>query len=365
MKSFPAIGTPWGGYGAGMDGGAIIGFDVASVEAWLARELPALAGPLRWHRLTGGHSNLTYRIAAPSGTEAVIRRPPLGELLPKAHDMAREHRVLSALWPTPVPVPQPLALCEDTAVTGAPFYVMAPVDGRTTYTRDDLESWVPEEDRAGLARSLVAVLAELHSLRPADVGLERLGRPDGYVARQLERWYGSFLASPGEPGLDSTMAPIHDRLARSLPAQQAVSIVHGDFGLHNMIVTPQGDVAAVIDWEISTLGDPLADLAYLLNSWARPGDPVLPDARSPSLAPGFPERGELASLYADRTGLDLDPLGVYVLFNQFKSVCILQGVYARYVLGQKEIDEADLRDLRTRLLATVERLRRTDAALAR
>lgn len=348
-----------------MDGGGIVGFEVAAVEAWVAREVPALTGPLTWQRLAGGHSNLTYRISAPSGAEAVIRRPPLGELLPKAHDMAREHRVLTALWPTAVPVPQPLALCEDPAVTGAPFYVMAAVDGRTTYTRDDLETWVPEGARAALATRLVGVLAELHDIDPAAVGLDRLGRPDGYVARQLERWYGSFLASPGEPGLDATMAPIHDRLARSLPPQQAVSVVHGDFGLHNMLVTPDGDVAAVIDWEISTLGDPLADLAYLLNSWARPGDPVVPDARTPSLAPGFPERHELAATYAARTGLDLGALDVYLLFNQFKSVCILQGVYARYVQGQKEIDEADLRDLRTRLLATVERLQRTDADLAR
>lgn len=345
---------------------AVAGFDTAAVEAWITRHVPSLPGPLRWQRLEGGHSNLTYRLDSASGASAVIRRPPMGELLPMAHDMAREWSLISALGPTAVPVPPALGFCDDLSVTGARFYVMGHVDGHPLYTVADAQRWAPEPLRPTLAMSFIDVLADLHEVDPDAVGLGGLGKKDGYVARQIKTWYRSWTESIAGAGLDDPRAHALQRYFNEhLPEQGPARVVHGDYGLHNTLVGADGRIAAVVDWEISTLGDPLADLAYALNQWAEPGDPPPPRGRGPTTEPGFPPRQALADRYGQRTGRDLSRLDYYVGFNRWKSAAIIHGVYARYRQGQKSTDGVDLPGLRDSILmalsqaeAAVERLER-------
>lgn len=326
------------------------GIDVAAVTAWIGEHTASrFSGPLRFEKLTGGHSNFTYKVTDAAGGAFVLRRPPLGELLPSAHDMAREFTIISALWPTPVPVPEPIAFCDDPAVTGARFYCMGIVDGKSLYEAADVQAQVPEERRRDLSFSFIDVLADLHALDPDEIGLGGLGRKDAYVARQLKRWFASWNASqtPDVAGR-SEVAELHDELVAQLPEQGPARLVHGDYGLHNCLSARGGFIAAVVDWEISTLGDPLADLAYALNSWIGPEDPppVKPDV--PTLEPGFARRAELVERYASRTGADLSQLAYYSAFNHWKTFCILQGVYARYLQGQKSAEDVDLPQLAQR-----------------
>ena len=329
---------------------AIPGYDVPRVEAWIAANVAQLRPPLAWTRLEGGHSNLTYLIEDPAGRRAVIRRPPLGELLPRAHDMGREWALISALGPTPVPVPAALGFCEDPSVTGARFYVMGHVDGHPLYNAADTARWAPQEKRQGLAHSFIDVLADLHAVDPDAVGLGDLGKRDSYVGRQLSTWYKSWLASAGPAEYDDPRAhELQKLLLAHLPDQGPIRIVHGDYGLHNCLVGPQGTVAAVVDWEISTLGDPLADLAYALNPWPDPSDPAPPSPEAALAPPGFPTRTELAERYAARTGRDLAQLDYYCGFNHWKSAAIVHGVYARYMEGKKGHEGVDLDTLKRRI----------------
>ncbi len=322
------------------------GYNQPAVEAWIAEHIDSLTPPLQWTRLEGGHSNLTYRLDDANGQSAVIRRPPQGVLLPKAHDMSREWSLISALGPTPVPVPVALGFCESPDVTGAWFYVMGRVDGRPLYTEAHTLEWVPEENRPKLAYSFIDVLADLHAVDPDAVGLGDLGKRDGYVERQLRTWYRSWTASIEPAEFDDPRA--HD-LQRyfldNLPDQGPARVVHGDYSLHNCLVGPDSTIAAVVDWEISTLGDPLADLAYALNNWPQPGDTATVSDRRPTAAPGFPPRDELAERYADRTGRELSNLGYYVGFNRWKSAAITHGVYARYMEGKKSTEGIDLENM--------------------
>jgi aminoglycoside phosphotransferase (APT) family kinase protein len=316
------------------------GFDVGKVSAWLAAHLGELAPPLRWTKLAGGHSNFTYRVDDQGGRTFVIRRPPLGELQPTAHDMGREFRVIEALWPTPVPVPEPIVSCDDPGVTGAPFYTMGWVEGRSIYTALDVEEHLSVAARARAGPSLIDTLADLHTLDPDAVGLGALGKRDSYVGRQLRRWYASWNASKDRevPDVDR----LHDLLVQSLPEQPRVSIVHGDYGLHNCRVAAEGHIAAVVDWEIATLGDPMADLAYCINAWLETPDESAGLAPGPTTLPGFSSRKELLGRYSERTGADLSQIDYYSCFNHWKTVCILQGVYARYVHGQKDTEGVDV-----------------------
>ena len=341
-----------------------VGYNTATVEAWIAQHVPALQTPLVWTRLEGGHSNLTYRVEDAQGQLAVIRRPPMGELLPKAHDMAREWALISALGATVVPVPRALGFCADLAVTGAPFYLMGHVDGHPLYNADDARRWLPEPLRQTLAHSFIDVLADLHSITPDSVGLGELGKQDNYIARQLKTWYRSWNASIAGAQLDDPRAHVLQQyfLAHS-PEQGPARIVHGDYGLHNTLVGADGRIAAVVDWEISTLGDPLADLAYALNQWAEPGDPPSARGDRPTALPGFPSRRELADRYAQRSGRDLSNLDFYIGFNRWKSAAIVHGVYARYLEGKKSTVGVDLDGLKRSILhalgqaeAAVERL---------
>jgi aminoglycoside phosphotransferase (APT) family kinase protein len=343
--------------------GAIPGYDVPAVEAWIAANVATLAPPFEWARLEGGHSNLTYQLRDGQGRLAVIRRPPLGELLPRAHDMAREWALISALGPTPVPVPAALGFCDDIAVTGARFYVMGHVDGHPLYNAADTARWAPALLRAKLAHSFIDVLADLHAVDPDAVGLGELGKRDSYVGRQLSTWYKSWVASVGPAEYDDPRAHALQRLLlEHLPAQEPARIVHGDYGLHNCLVGPEGTVAAVVDWEISTLGDPLADLAYALNPWPDPTDPAPPNPEAALSPPGFPTRSELAQRYAARTGRDLSRLDYYAGFNFWKSAAIVHGVYARYMEGKKGHEGVDLDGLRQRIAGS---LAAAERALAR
>jgi aminoglycoside phosphotransferase (APT) family kinase protein len=328
----------------------IPGYDVPAVEEWVNDHVEGFESPYEWTQLEGGHSNLTYQITSSKGRSAVIRRPPLGELLPKAHDMGREWSCISALWPTKVPVAKPLAFCPGADVTGAHFYVMGVVDGRAMYTKDDVEDWIPLDQRPAMAHSWIDVLAELHALDPDELGLTDLGRKENYVARQINRWYGSWTASHEAAEYDVPIIhELHDFLAERIPEQGPARVVHGDYGTHNVMIGPDAHVAAVVDWEIATLGDPLADLGYAMNAWSEPTDPMLNNLEAATLAPGFPTREKLVERYADRTGCDLSDLTFYRAYNYFKTACILHGVYARYRRGQKEIDPVELEEMRERL----------------
>jgi aminoglycoside phosphotransferase (APT) family kinase protein len=248
--------------------------------------------------------------------------------------------VISALWPTPVPVPEPIAFCDDPTVTGANFYAMGWVEGRPLYTAEDAEEHLSLEARGRTGPSFIDTLADLHAIDPDAIGLGGLGKRDSYVGRQLHRWYASWNASKTRelPDVDR----LHDFLVERLPEQRSVSVVHGDYGLHNCRVASDGHIAAVVDWEISTLGDPMADLAYCINAWVESPEETEGVVTTPTALPGFASRQDLLDRYAARSGADLSGIDYYRCFNHWKSVGILQGVYARYLHGQKETDAVDM-----------------------
>ncbi|MHB8449136.1 MAG: phosphotransferase family protein [Mycobacteriales bacterium] len=283
--------------------------------------------------ISGGKSNLTYTVASPAGT-VVLRRPPLGHLLPTAHDMGREARVLIALADTAVPVPAVLAVCTDPAVLGHPFYVMSKVVGHVV--RDSFPDGYAErpEDRAAITTALVDTLVALHGIDYPAVGLADFGKPSGYLERQLRRWSAQWEASrTGDlPALDSLAAA----LAAATPASPAATIVHGDYRLDNTLLDPArpGRIAAVLDWEMSTIGDPLADLGLLLVYWTEAEDRGRPAVvQSVTALPGFPTRAGVAAMYAERSGRDVTAIPWYVAFGFFKLAVVCQGIVARVSAG--------------------------------
>lgn len=331
------------------------GYQVNAVEDWVRQNVPELTPPFSWIRLEGGHSNLTYQINDQNGRSAVIRRPPQGELLPKAHDMSREWALIKALSTTNVPVPKPYGFCEDPGVTGAWFYIMGLIDGKPLYNSEDTQALVPQSRRETLAHSFFDALADLHQVDPDAVGLGELGKRDSYVGRQIKTWYRSWTSSVSGANFDDERAhSLQAYFLEHLPDQGPIRVVHGDYGLHNCLFGADCTVAAIVDWEISTLGDPLADLAYALNPWPDPSDerPISPE--SATSLEGFPPRSVLAQRYAERTGRDLSNLSYYVAFNRWKSACIVHGVYARYMEGKKSTEGVDLETLRTRIDLSLE-----------
>lgn len=332
----------------------VAGFDVPVVEGWMGANT-RVEPPCVWRRLEGGHSNLTYELTDSTGTQFVIRRPPEGELLPKAHDMHREYRIIAALHPVGVPVAEPIGFCDDRAVCERHFYVMGKVGGEALYTAAQTAPRLDMAARARVGESFMATLAKLHSVDPASVGLDDLGRHDGYVARQLRTWYGSWTASAEAADYDDDrLHALHDRLIAEMPEQGPARVVHGDFGVHNVMIDDAGDIVAVLDWEIGTLGDPLADFAYALNAWIEPSDsPTAPEV-SPTALPGFSSRADLTRWYEERTGADLSHLGYYRGFNSFKTACIIHGVYARYRLGMKSTEGVDMEGLFDRIISSIE-----------
>src|SRR5215204_2438256 len=270
--------------------------DRPSVEAWFAREVDGAEPPLEYEKIAGGRSNLTYGVTDAAGRRWALRRPPLGKRLASAHDMAREHRILGALGPTDVPVPPVVALCEDESVNGAPFYVMEFVDGPILRTKAEAEESFDAVERTAIGERVVDTLVAIHAVDPESVGLGDLGRKEDYVARQLRRWYGQWEKSKTREL--AVVDDVHRRLSERIPAQGPATIVHGDYRLDNMILTPQGEVAAVVDWELCTLGDPLADVGLLMAYWPERGDDVVALGMPANLAPGFPTQKEIAGRYA-------------------------------------------------------------------
>ena len=328
----------------------IVGYDLEAVEAWIGQNTEGLEPPFQWIRLEGGHSNLTYALTDQNGNRAVVRRPPMGELLPKAHDMGREYSIISGLGPTKVPVPAAYGYCESPDVTGAHFYVMSLVDGRALFELEDALEYLDHDARGRVGLSFMDVLAALHSVDPDDVGLGALGKKEDYVGRQIRTWYRSWLASAeGASYDDPDLHELHDFLDARRPEQGPARVVHGDYGLHNCLISQSGELTAVLDWEISTLGDSMADFAYALNTWVEPGDELANKENSPTLAEGFVGRPQLIDRYASQTGCDLTNLPYYVSFNHFKSACIIHGVYARYMQGQKSTEGVDLEYYRSRI----------------
>jgi aminoglycoside phosphotransferase (APT) family kinase protein len=310
----------------------IPGIDLEGVTAWFQANVAGVRPPLAVHQIAGGRSNLTYRVDDAAGTSWVLRRPPLHGVLPSAHDMAREHRVMAALAGTPVPVPATFGLCQDPLVTGAPFYVMGYVDGVVPRDEATVAAGLDVPARGRAADSLVDALVALHRVDPDRVGLGQLGRHHGYLERQLARWQRQLSQSRTRPlpALDE----VHRRLAANLPAQVGPArIVHGDFRLDNVVLSPAGRVLAVLDWELCTLGDPLADVGLLLVYWAEPGDRTLPLGSAPTVMDGFPDRAALTRAYATRSGRDLSRLDTYVAFASWKLAVILEGVVARHATG--------------------------------
>ena len=310
------------------------GVDTERVTAWFREHVAALDGPLDFELIAGGHSNLTFRVTDAAGRDWVLRRPPLGQVLATAHDMSREHRIISALGPTAVPVAPAVGLCTDLAVNGAPFYVMDFVDG--TVVRDEATAaGLSTTRRRSASESIVDVLADIHAVDLEAVGLADLGRHDGYIERQLRRWYTQYQSSKEHaPGLDfPAVDRVHELLLATVPTQQGTSIVHGDYRLDNCMIDGSGRVNAVLDWEICTLGDPLADVGLLWVYWADPGEvSALPQA-SPTALDGFLRKDEVLARYAGASGRDLTDIGFYIAFGYWKLTCIIAGVYARYAGG--------------------------------
>lgn len=310
--------------------------DPGRLARWIAANGGADRGDLlRAELIAGGRSNLTYRLDMAAGP-IVLRRPPLGHVLPTAHDMSREYRVLSALSGTDVPVPAPVAICADAEIIGAPFYLMQYVDGVVLRTTEDGAQVSPEQG-GQLSEALAGMLASIHAVDTGAVGLASFGRPDGYLARQLARWQRQWELSVTRemPGYDRLV----ERLTAGLPSSADGTLVHGDFRLDNTLVTlgRRPAIAAVVDWEMSTLGDPLADLGLTLTYWASPDDSQWLEINvgaSVTARPGFYTAAQFAARYAEITGRDVSGIGYYMAFGCFKLAVVLEGIHARFLQHQ-------------------------------
>jgi aminoglycoside phosphotransferase (APT) family kinase protein len=312
-----------------------------SVTEWYLINVPGTVAPLRFDPIAGGRSNLTYVVTDVAGRRTVLRRPPMGHLLPSAHDMGREHRIIASLGRVGVPVPQALGLCTDETVNERPFYVMDFVDG--TVLRDfDAGLSYPASLRAVASRSIADTLADLHAVDVDDAGLGDLGKREDYIARQLKRWHGQFHAGTiRTDGVPALIDAVHARLSAMTPPQRGVSIVHGDYRLDNTMLGPDGTVAAILDWELCTLGDPLADLGMLMTYWSESFDSFRPLGPSATEVTGFATRADLVDAYARRSGRDVSDLRYYQAFGHWKLACILDGVSSRYQAGAMGDDGAD------------------------
>lgn len=304
------------------------GLDLPRFAAWFDGACPGeIGGPLRGQLIAGGRSNLTYEVT--DGTKSwVVRRPPLGHVLATAHDMRREYQVITALRDTDVPVPPAYALCSDADVLGAPFYVMAKVDGIAYRTAEQVAPLGPARIQA-IAERMIDTLALLHAVDPGAVGLGEFGRPEGFLARQVRRWKKQLDASRSRPvaGIDE----LHALLAADPPDGGDATIVHGDYRLDNILVDANDQLAAIVDWEMATLADPLTDVGLLIvyQRMDRLGEgPMASDA------PGYPSEAEVLARYAERSGRDLSGLGFYIALASFKLAVILEGIHFRYVHGQ-------------------------------
>lgn len=307
------------------------GLDLEALTRYLTGVAPHLAeSPLSARMVVGGKSNLTYMLST-SGGPMVIRRPPLGHVLATAHDMKREYRVMSALDGTAVPVPKTEILCEDPEILGAPFYIMRAVEGDPIKRAAEL---IPRgaERTALIADRLVTTLANLHSIDPASVGLGDFGRPEGFVLRQINRWKKQLDSSNSRelPGVEGLVTSLIERC----PADTGAAIVHGDYRLDNVLVDGNDTITAVLDWEMASLGAPLADLALMVSYDERAKDPRFAGITDVSTAPGYPGTEQVVSRYEQVIGKPIEDFEFYLAFSYFKQVGILEGIHYRYVAGQ-------------------------------
>jgi aminoglycoside phosphotransferase (APT) family kinase protein len=323
------------------------GLDLAAVGPWLAAQGLIADGPIEAVRLAGGLSNVTYLVTQ-DDRQLVIRRPPLGHVMPTAHDMGREFTVLTGVTRGGFPAPQPLAYCDDDAVIGAKFLVMEYVAGRII-SSDAAAADLTVADASALSAELVDVLADLHAIDARAVGLGDLGRPDGFLARQVKRWAGQWELSKTRelPAIDQLLTWLDERVT-SLPADLPWSIVHGDYRLDNAIVDPlQPRIRAVLDWEMATLGDPLMDLATMLVYWSRPGDELRHQIRFAAFVTdrdGFWERPALVERYTERSGIDVGHLDVCVVLSGLKLAVIMESIRKRTLAGQQLGADTSLAD---------------------
>lgn len=322
--------------------------DLAGLNSWLGRHAPALGQFDSARKFAGGQSNPTYRLDGP-GRACVLRRKPFGQLLPSAHAVDREYRMLSALHPSGYPVPRPLALCEDTSVIGAMFYVMELIEGRNLVNGALPD--MPVEQRKGHYESLIDTLAWLHSLDYRELGLGDFARPGNYFARQVDRWTKQYRAAQTE-NIDDVERLI-EWLPRTVPEQSATTIIHGDYRIDNLIFAPTGPkVTAVLDWELATIGDPLADFAYLAMNWVTPATGRAELGGIDLEAEGLPTLDDAVARYCHATGRQrLPDLHWYFAFNLFRMTGIVQGIKKRAADGNASSDNADNLAARTRPLS--------------
>jgi aminoglycoside phosphotransferase (APT) family kinase protein len=308
------------------------GIEPAPLSRWLASQVPGARAPFEFELIAAGGSNLTYRVGDAGGRVWALRRPPVAARLPTAHDMSREWKILSGLAAHgAVPVPAPVAFCSDSAVLGAPFYVMGFAEGLILRTVESARH-MTRADCAAATQSLVDVQVALHTLDPAAAGLADLGRSGSYVERQLHRWRTQYERTNARrlPLLEE----LHQRLAKAVPAETArPSLAHGDYRFDNTVLGPDFRIIAVLDWELCTIGDPVADFAWSLQYWGDPGDRMYFIDAVPTLYPEFVRRAEVERMYAQRTGFDLSQLDYYRAFSWWKMACIVEGAYGRLLAG--------------------------------
>ena len=319
-----------------------------NVEKWLVENIHGAVAPFTYVQIAGGHSNLTFAVTDAAGNRYVLRRPPLGHRLASAHDMGREHKIIAALAQSNVPVAPALGFCNDPDVNELPFYVMRFVDGLVVRDKAFAEQVLTPAARTRASESIVDTMVAIHGVDINKVGLADLGKHEGYIARQLKRWHQNIVDQRTRdlPLVES----VYEELLRRIPEQKEVTLVHGDYRLDNCMVNPDGDVIAVLDWEICTLGDPMADLGLLMVYWNGPGDDTSAWSNSVCTADGFLDRGDLAQRYARVSGRDISQLDFYTAFAFWKLACIIEGVYARYLggaLGDK--DPAELEPFRVQV----------------
>jgi aminoglycoside phosphotransferase (APT) family kinase protein len=309
-----------------------VGLDLAAVTAFFDAQVPGRAGPLRAELLFGGRSNLTYRLWD-DASAWVLRRPPLGGLTPSAHDMGREYRVMAALAGTPVPVPPAVALCTDPAVLGASFSVVGYVAGTVLRTEDDLVDY-SDDQLARASLGVVETLARLHEVDFEAVGLGTFGRPVGYLDRQVRRWADQWSRVATRPLPD--VEALHALLASAVPPERGATIVHGDLRIDNVILDPAdlGTARAVVDWEMATLGDPLADLGLVVVYRDSTFGPVLGGGAPASCSDRMPTADELLAAYAAASGRDLSDIAFHLGLGFYKLAVIAEGVHARYLAGK-------------------------------
>ena len=317
------------------------GLDLATVGPWLEANVEGAVGPFEASLIGGGRSNLTFTVVGSDGTKFVLRRPPLGHVLATAHDMAREYRIIAAVGTTDVPVPPALGLCTDVEINGAPFYVMGYVDGVVMDSAEKAAQLDPAL-RQTASFDLIDVLAELHAVDIDAVGLGDLARREGYIERQVKRWSTQWANSKTREL--AAIDEVAQRLGERLPVQQGAVIAHGDYRFGNCLTDPAaGRIAAVLDWELCTLGDPLADVGYLRVYWANPGEEGRHN--DPTSAGGFPSYEDLLERYSTRTGRDVSGVDYYIAFSSWRLAVISEGVYSRYLhgaMGDQGLSQADL-----------------------